>query len=51
MSIKLTEGEQLGVASLCDLYESEEPESNPERMLEMQMPESSTCASMNALPS
>ena len=52
ISVKLTEGEQLGVASLCDLPRSEEPESNPEPTLGFapQGQRDSTCACVNALP-
>ena len=50
MSVKLTEGVQLGVASLCHLPSPEEPEFNPEPMLGMEMQCNSTCACVKALP-
>ena len=48
MSVKLTEGVQLGVASLCDLPRPEEPEFNPEPTLGMETQCHSTCACVNA---
>ena len=52
ISVKLAEGEQLGVASLCDLPRSEEPELKPEPTLGFVPPgqRDSTCACVNVLP-
>ena len=52
MSVKLKEGEQLGVVSLCDLPRPKESEHNPEPTLgsSLQMQCNSTCASVNVLP-
>ena len=50
MSVKLKEGEHIGVASLCDLPRPEEPEFYPEPMRETAMQSNGTCTCVQALP-